>query len=158
MKNTIAEASKEYLAILAYVEAQPERSLIEYEQVEDATGVEMDASGKAKLARAIIKIGDFCSPISNVGYQLGTPQLIGPKLRERGEKIKRQAAKAKRELKSAERRNFLEELPPEEKKRVLEQSALLNGVAHVVREGRKIYTQATSNVPNTPPPVFLPPS
>jgi len=139
-QQTTARISEEYLHLLEYVDEQVDGAVLEYRVVEDATGVAMDARGKAKLRNAIRHVRRECSNIRKVGYKLAEPEIVMGILAFRLSRIGSAVTKADKahEILAA---RFFEALKPDEKKGILFIGSAFGAIRLATENAKKLYGQ-----------------
>lgn len=132
------QASQEYLLLKAYVERRGIGDLIEYSNVEGATGVVMDALGKAKLRRAIESCGHAHTCIASIGYKLAAPD-DAPFITGRGllrmDGVRRRETRHIRNMRNA----FGEELDVGARQQMDLAASAYQAIGQVVQNNLKLY-------------------
>jgi hypothetical protein len=138
IKATLAQSSQDYLKLLAYVQDKHPGDLLEYLVVATETGIKMDAGGKGKLRRAILRSHLEYAVVQNVGYKLAQPDMtmgiLTLKLVGIDNKVRR-AERAHQVLQE----QFLEQLPPDEQKGVLYIGAVFGAIRQSADRGKELY-------------------
>jgi hypothetical protein len=74
MPKSIGKASKEYLALVAFLKNQPNGAELMWLEIEEKTGVSMDASGKSKFRAAVKSCKRRYDVIAGIGVELDSPE------------------------------------------------------------------------------------
>jgi len=137
---TLANASEDYLKLLAYVQDSEHGQILEYKKVQKETGVKMDTAGKSKLRRAIIRSKREYSVIPNTGYKMASADMTMGILTFRLVGIDNKVRKAERSQKILQQQ-FFEELPADQKQNVLFVGAVFGAIRQSAEQGKRLYSR-----------------
>jgi len=138
--QTIARISEEYLTLVNLVQETPPGTLLDYAQVEDATGVPMGIGmpGRSMLRRAILRTGREYSVIRGVGFVTASKDnAMGILVHQLGgidRKVKR-ADRATRVVRDA----FIDEMPEPQQKAVMFLGSVFGAIRMAAENGRRLY-------------------
>lgn len=154
-RRSEAQASEEFLKLLAYVESRPRGSLLEYTEVERETGIKMDLKGKSKLRRAVIRSELEYTAIPTVGYQLARADIAMSILTHRLTKIDNQVKRADRAT-TIINKDFYGELTPDEQRGVIFLGSVFGAIRNAAENGRKLYGQSKPQLSEGKQEVIIP--
>lgn len=153
-RQSQAKMSDEYVKLLAHVVDQPDGAILNYEEVQSATGINMDTqTNRSKLRQAILRSGKEYSVIPTVGYQLADSSTAMGILTHKLLRIDTSVRRANR-AQTVVQQQFFDELDEDERKGVLFLGAVFGAIRTAAENGKKLYgkerpalTQADATIP-----------
>lgn len=136
---SLARASEDYLKLLNYVQTKAPGTLLEYEQVERSTGVNMSRGqlGRDKLRRAILRSHREYEVIPNVGYCLAKAEtgtrIVVKQLMTIDGRVRR-AEKAHKVIQDS----FLFQMTIEEQKGILFLGAMFGTIRQIADQAKAL--------------------
>lgn len=149
-KRQLSErASEDFIKLVSFIEDSRAGVLLEYQRVQEQTGVLMDMRGKAKLRNAIIHCGREYALMPTVGYQLAEARLAMPIMTRKFLSIDsriRRAEKAHEAL-----LEFRESLTVEERRGFDYAGALFGAIRVAADNGKRLYGREVKRLAQSTP-------
>lgn len=151
MKQTIQEVSQDVLKLHAFLDTLPHGASMNYHDIQRATGVLLDANGKAKLRRALKRAQREYSCIHGTGIRLADAESCMPILSNRIRKIDRTVRRADKSQKLLQQQ-FFASLSADDQRKILFAGAVFGAIRLAAEQGKQLHgkpklTSASVHIP-----------
>ena len=154
-RKTLAKASDDYLKLVGLVEGQLPGVLLSYKEVEKLTGVKMDAAGKDKFRRAILRSHREYSVLRGVGYKLADTGSAVYIVTDKLQRITNATNRGERAY-SVLNEQFGGQLEGNERKYFIFVGNIYGAIRLATEQSKKLYSQKQGKVLPSPQNIDLP--